>query len=332
MQDKIQPFYNRFSYPLADLKSNSNVNGAKLFKILDREMQSKGFKGKTFLDVGCGSGHRILDVAKAFPEAKFYAFDISEKSIELARQQAAQDGVENIVFDHSNIMDYNANRSFDVIVANGVFHHLDDPADGIKNLARFLTDDGLFVTWVFHTYGEFDKMLQRRALRTLLSDKKDDFEAGVALMRDMGFSISANRYGGSYGDDLSGNDELSRDADAFLNPLVSTFTFEKAIELFGDSGLDWVSITHINFQEQGYFIALEEVARRAFWVLDVKTLLGSEMAYKYYQGLSKMDKLRVIELMAKPVGFTVVAGKESSQGLSAKRIREDYIDIKGELS
>jgi len=56
MQDKIQPFYNRFSYPLAE--SNSNVNGAKLFKILDREMQTKGFKGKTFLDVGCGAWGR----------------------------------------------------------------------------------------------------------------------------------------------------------------------------------------------------------------------------------------------------------------------------------
>jgi len=47
--DKIQQFYNRFSYPLAELKSNSNVSGAKLFKILDREMQCKGFQGKTFL-------------------------------------------------------------------------------------------------------------------------------------------------------------------------------------------------------------------------------------------------------------------------------------------
>jgi len=93
-------------------------------------MQSKGFKGKTFplMIVGCGSGHRILDIAKAFPEAKFYAFDISEKSIELARQQAALDGVENIVFDHSDIRDYKGDRSFDVIVANGVFHHLDNPA------------------------------------------------------------------------------------------------------------------------------------------------------------------------------------------------------------
>jgi len=58
-------------------------------------------------------GHRILDVAKAFPEANFYAFDISEKSIELAKQQAAQDGVENIAFDHSDIMDYKADRLFD---------------------------------------------------------------------------------------------------------------------------------------------------------------------------------------------------------------------------
>jgi 2-polyprenyl-3-methyl-5-hydroxy-6-metoxy-1,4-benzoquinol methylase len=131
MQDLIQPFYNRFSYPLADLKSNSNVNGAKLFKILDREMQSKGFKGKTFLDVDC-SGHRILDVVKAFPDAKFYAFDISEKSSELARQPAAQYGIENIAFDNSNFMDYNTNLSFDVIVANGFFHHLDVPAHTIK--------------------------------------------------------------------------------------------------------------------------------------------------------------------------------------------------------
>jgi ubiquinone/menaquinone biosynthesis C-methylase UbiE len=87
---------------LADLKSNSNVNGAKL--LLDFGS----------LDVDCGSKHRILDVAKAFPDAKFYVFDISEKSIELAKQQAAPDGVENIVFDHSDIMDYKVDRSFNV--------------------------------------------------------------------------------------------------------------------------------------------------------------------------------------------------------------------------
>jgi len=66
MQDKIQPFYNRFSYPLADLKYNSNVNGAKLFKILDREMQTKGFKGKTFLDVGCGAWASNIGCCQGF--------------------------------------------------------------------------------------------------------------------------------------------------------------------------------------------------------------------------------------------------------------------------
>jgi hypothetical protein len=71
MQDKIQPFYNRFSYPLAE--SNSNVNGAKLFKILDREMQSKGFKGKTFplMIVGCGSGHRCWMLPRLFLQPSF---------------------------------------------------------------------------------------------------------------------------------------------------------------------------------------------------------------------------------------------------------------------
>ncbi|MEN8220413.1 MAG: hypothetical protein ABFS56_29510 [Pseudomonadota bacterium] len=64
--DKIQPFYNRFSYPLAE--SNSNVNGAKLFKILDREMQSKGFKGKTFplMIVGCGAWASNIGCCQGF--------------------------------------------------------------------------------------------------------------------------------------------------------------------------------------------------------------------------------------------------------------------------
>jgi len=47
----------------------------------------RALRAKLFLMLVVARGHRILYVAKAFPEAKFYAFDISEKSIELARQQ-----------------------------------------------------------------------------------------------------------------------------------------------------------------------------------------------------------------------------------------------------
>ena len=67
-----------------------------------------GFAGLTFLDIGCGSGHRILDIAKTFPNARFVGFDISGKNIELAKDQAKLDQVTNITFTQCGIDDYEA--------------------------------------------------------------------------------------------------------------------------------------------------------------------------------------------------------------------------------
>jgi len=52
----------------------------------------------------------------------------------------------DVVFDHSDIMDYKAERSFDVIVANMVFHHLDALAHTIKcglSPILFIADNSL---------------------------------------------------------------------------------------------------------------------------------------------------------------------------------------------
>lgn len=328
MVEQVQKFYDRYPYPLAEVKTNSNLNGATLFSFLDYELRAKGFNGKTFLDAGCGTGHRILDVAKAFPHANFLAFDLSPKSIELAKQQAAKDQVSNIEFHTNNIIEYETEQLFDIIIANGVIHHLSQPDRGIKNLTRFLKEDGLFVAFTLHTYGEYYKMLQRELLLTLLGQQKHDFEAGVGLMREMGFSISQNRYGKGYSNDLTENDQLSKDADALLTPQLSTFTFQEAIELFKTANLDWVAIEQIIWQETAHTLSLDADNKKPFWVLDIKSLLKSETAYIYYQNLNKLDKLHIIELMTNPTGFSILAGKSNSLALNSKRIRENSIPLK----
>ena len=104
--DPMQDFYDHFPYPLTEARPNSSVNGANMFRILDRESRTNGFAGLTFLDIGCGSGHRILDIAKTFPNARFVGFDISGKNIELAKDQAKLDQVTNITFTQCGIDDY----------------------------------------------------------------------------------------------------------------------------------------------------------------------------------------------------------------------------------
>lgn len=323
--DPIQEFYDRFPYPLTEARPNSSVSGANMFRIWDRESRTNGFAGLRFLDIGCGSGHRILDIAKTFPNARFAGFDLSARNIELAKAQADLDQVTNISFSHCAIDDYEAPEKFDVIIANGVLHHLADPVRSLQKIVRFLKDDGLFVAWLCHTYGEYDRILGRTVLLTLLGDRNRDFEAGTALMREMGFSISPNRYGKSFPESMSPEEELSRDADAFLNPAIVPFTFQQALDLFRRGDLAWAAIDQVNFTESGAFLVLEETSRRPPWAFDLRSLLKSETALNYYRELNRMDKLRVIECLLKPTGFTIVGGHAEATPLCSSRMMENRI-------
>jgi SAM-dependent methyltransferase len=323
--DPVQDFYEHFPYPLTEARPDTSVNGANMFRIWDRESHTNGFAGLTFLDIGCGSGHRILDIAKTFPKARFVGFDISGKNIELAKAQAELDQVTNIIFTQCAIDDYEAPEKFDLIIANGVLHHLADPTRSLKQIVRFLKSDGLFVAWLCHSYGESDRILGRRALLTLLGKRRHDFEAGTVLMKEMGFSISPNRYGKSFSEDMSSSDELSRDADAFLNPTISPFTFHEALGLFHVGGLTWATIDQVNFAESGAFLVLDEMSRRPPWAMDLRQVIKSETALNYYSKLDHMDKLRVIECLLKPTGFTIVGGLAQNTRLCSSRMMENRI-------
>jgi ubiquinone/menaquinone biosynthesis C-methylase UbiE len=323
---EVNEFYEQYPYPFAELKNNSNLKGATLLKLIAHEIKANIFHEKLFLDAGCGTGHRILDVAKAFPNSQILGIDFSQRSIELAIKQAAKDKVHNIKFEISNIMEYDTDQLYDVITINGVINHLIDPRTSIANLSRFLKEDGILITFIAHTYGEYYKLLQRKLLLTLLSQSKYNFEEGVELMREMNFRISKDRFGQTYGNELSNKDELSKDADAFLHPHWMTFTFQEAIELFKNPYLDWISIEQIVGEEIGSVIlALNPFNAKPFWVLDIKSLLKSEKVYRYYQNLNIVERLQIIELMAKPTGFTLIAGKSNSIALHSNRIRENSI-------
>jgi SAM-dependent methyltransferase len=55
-------------------------------------------EGKVILDAGCGTGYKSLVLAEANPGAKIVGIDISEQSIELARQRLKFHGFDNAEF------------------------------------------------------------------------------------------------------------------------------------------------------------------------------------------------------------------------------------------
>jgi ribosomal protein L11 methyltransferase len=75
------------------------------------------FKGGSFLDVGTGTGILAIAAAKLFPEAKVSAYDTDATAVEIARENAQLNGVnEQIDFRIGSLVD--AGPSADFVCAN----------------------------------------------------------------------------------------------------------------------------------------------------------------------------------------------------------------------
>ena len=93
------------------------------------------WKGKRVLEIGCGIGTDTMNFARAGAEVT--AVDLSEKSIEIARQRASVYGLSNIRFYHGNaeeLTSFVPSGGYDLIYSFGVIHHTPHPERVIEQL------------------------------------------------------------------------------------------------------------------------------------------------------------------------------------------------------
>lgn len=93
----------------------------------------------TIHEIGCGEGYWVLHWNRQGIEAR--GSDFSEKVINLARDNAKDEGVSPIVFNQSSIYDVKSGRdSADLIVCCEVLEHLERPEAGLAALMGVATD------------------------------------------------------------------------------------------------------------------------------------------------------------------------------------------------
>ena len=61
--------------------------------------------GSKVLEAGCGVGAQTVTLAQNSPEAQFYAVDWAGKSLELARDTVASQGITNVEFSEADLFD-----------------------------------------------------------------------------------------------------------------------------------------------------------------------------------------------------------------------------------
>jgi ubiquinone/menaquinone biosynthesis C-methylase UbiE len=96
------------------------------------------------LDVGCGPGALSLEMARAGHDVT--AIDPDETAIDLARRTTPDPSAGPLGYHRADVETWDApDTSYDVVVTTRTLHHVDDPAEAVARIRRWLRPGGRFV-------------------------------------------------------------------------------------------------------------------------------------------------------------------------------------------
>ncbi|MEL0040319.1 MAG: methyltransferase domain-containing protein, partial [Ilumatobacter sp.] len=96
--------------------------------------------GIAVADIGCGNGASTVRMARAFPDSSFTGFDFHAPSVEAARANAAELGLENVSFEVASADGYSG--PFDLICFFDCLHDMGDPVGAAAHARSQLAADG----------------------------------------------------------------------------------------------------------------------------------------------------------------------------------------------
>lgn len=94
--------------------------------------------GIDVLDLGCGQGRAMIQLAHAFPNSRFTGYDLTDEAIATARSNAAKLGRTNLHFEVLDAAMLDETARYDLICTFDAIHDQAKPAQVLRNIARAL--------------------------------------------------------------------------------------------------------------------------------------------------------------------------------------------------
>jgi ubiquinone/menaquinone biosynthesis C-methylase UbiE len=110
-----------------------------------KEQLQKGIK---VLDVGCGRGRIMIQLARLFPNSNFTGMDLSAEATENAANEASKHELRNIQFVAKDLSDFDKTaepEAFDFITTFDAIHDQAKPLNVLKGIHRSLKSDGTYL-------------------------------------------------------------------------------------------------------------------------------------------------------------------------------------------
>lgn len=209
------------------------------------------FSGKLCLDeprrilvAGGGTGDSAIYLGEQTKQSNVTIdyIDVSERSLEIARQRARIRGLENITFTLGSILDVATlfDHSFDYINCSGVLHHLPDPDAGLTALGQALKPHGAIGVMVYAQYGRTAVYQIQDLLQHIAGDEPLSRQVELAriVLDQLPETHWLNRSNDLHSDHVKLGDAGL--ADLFLNPSDRAYTVPQLHEWVRRSGLQFI--------------------------------------------------------------------------------------------
>lgn len=138
--------YPRFQHVMAE-ESSQTVAAALIDAILPLAPTAVAAlqRGIDVLDVGCGRGHALNIMAKAFPQSHFTGYDFSKEGIAAGKAEAQTWGLTNVQFAVKDMATMDDQERYGLITAFDAIHDQAKPREVLKRIATALRVDGVFL-------------------------------------------------------------------------------------------------------------------------------------------------------------------------------------------
>jgi SAM-dependent methyltransferase len=159
----VRAQYEDFPFPLRDPRDEArglivteqdSLGKLNHFCFAGRQGFGNGFR---VLVAGGGTGDHTIFLAEQLREydATVAYIDVSQSSLEIARERARVRNLDNIEWHHGSILELGSLgfAPFDLISCTGVLHHLPEPERGLEALRSVLAPDGAMSLMLYGRFG-----------------------------------------------------------------------------------------------------------------------------------------------------------------------------------
>jgi len=212
---EVKELYEKYPFPYSPDAYYFYANNITDYDLCSKE-KIKYTNQSKFLEIGCGTGETICGLAKRMPNCSFIGFDISEKSLELAKKFSNQENITNIEFKKENLENINPENKFDHIISFGVLHHTGNAEKNFSRISKYLSENGDITIGLYNSYGRFIHRLKRMLVHTI---------AGKDIVKRTEFAKKI------FAKNKTSSEEI-RMADAFAHPQETYFTISEVLKWF----------------------------------------------------------------------------------------------------